>query len=78
MPHVVVQMYPGRDEDTKMELAKAVAETISNKLNMRKEAISVSIQEVEKDNWKTEVYDKVTKDENKRLRESLDRIKNIK
>lgn len=67
MPHVVVQMYPGRDEDTKMELAKAVAETISNKLNMRKEAISVSIQEVEKDNWKTEVYDKVTKDENKEV-----------
>lgn len=67
MPHIVVQMYPGRDEDTKMELAKAVADTISDKLNMRKEAISVSIQEVEKDNWKTEVYDKVTKDENKEV-----------
>lgn len=67
MPHITVEMYPGRDEKIKLEIAEAVADTIANKLSMDKSVVSVSIKEVEKEKWKSQVYDRVLKDENKEL-----------
>ena len=62
MPHITIQMYPGRDEETKKRLADAVLETASRELKRGKEHFSVSIVDVPQDEWKEKVYDRVLKD----------------
>ncbi len=67
MPHIIVQMYPGRDDTIKMELAQAIVDTVSTNLGLEEGVISVGIEEIPKEEWKTVVYDKVVEDENKTL-----------
>ena len=62
MPHITIQMYPGRDEETKKRLADAVLETASRELERGKEHFSVSVVDVPQDEWKEKVYDRVLKD----------------
>lgn len=62
MPHITIQMYPGRDEETKKKVAQAVLEAASNALSRGKEHFSVSIKDVPQDEWKAKVYDKVLED----------------
>lgn len=64
MPHITIQMYPGRDEETKKRLAKAILETASKELAREKEHFSVSVVDVPQDQWKEKVYDKVVADAN--------------
>ncbi|MBP5452063.1 MAG: tautomerase family protein [Treponema sp.] len=64
MPHITIQMYPGRDEETKKRLADAVLDAASNSLARGKEHFSVSIVDVPQDEWKEKVYDKVLSDSN--------------
>ncbi|MCR5046200.1 MAG: tautomerase family protein [Treponema sp.] len=64
MPHITIQMYPGRDEETKKRLAAAVLEAASNSLAREKEHFSVSVVDVPQDQWKAAVYDKVLQDSN--------------
>ncbi len=59
MPHITIQMYPGRDDQTKKKLAEAVLETAARELKREKEHFSVSIVDVPQDEWKEKVYDKV-------------------
>ena len=44
-----------------------MAEALSSAMNMEKKNISVSIQEIEKENWKAEVYDKVVDENNEEV-----------
>lgn len=67
MPHITIQMYTGRDEKTKKEIAGKMAEALSSAMNMEKKNISVSIQEIEKEKWKAEVYDKVVDENNEEV-----------
>ena len=62
MPHITIQMYPGRDEATKKRLADAILETASKELAREKEHFSVSIVDVPQDEWKEKVYEKVRTD----------------
>lgn len=64
MPHITIQMYPGRDEATKKRLADAILETASKELAREKEHFSVSIVDVPQDEWKDKVYSKVLTDKN--------------
>ena len=64
MPHITIQMYPGRDEQIKKRLADAILETASRELERGKEHFSVSIEDVPQDEWKEKVYDKVKADKN--------------
>ncbi len=64
MPHITIQMYPGRDEETKKRLAQAILETASKELAREKEHFSVSVVDVPQDQWKEKIYDKVLKDAN--------------
>ncbi|MBB5219376.1 MULTISPECIES: tautomerase family protein [Treponema] len=64
MPHITIQMYPGRDDQIKKRLAEAIVETASRELERGKEHFSVSIVDVPQDEWKEKVYDKVLKDSN--------------
>ena len=64
MPHITVQMYPGRDDEIKKRLAEAIVETASKELARGKEHFSVSIVDVPQDDWKEKVYDNVLSDKN--------------
>lgn len=57
MPHITIQMYPGRDDSLKAKVAREVTETVSKSLNISKENISVSVEDVEKDKWQSTVMD---------------------
>lgn len=67
MPHITIQMYPGRDDETKMKLAKAVLKAASQELNRGEEHFSVSIQDVPQDEWTEKVYKNITDLENKEV-----------
>ena len=56
MPHITIQMYPGRDDKIKQELADAVAKTASEQLNRGIEHFSVSIEDVPQEEWNEKVY----------------------
>lgn len=62
MPHITIQMYSGRDEETKKRLAEALVEAASKSLNRGKEHFSVSVKDVPQEEWKEKVYDRVTVD----------------
>lgn len=64
MPHITIQMYPGRDDETKKRLAEAVLETASKELKCEKEHFSVIVVDVPQEEWKGKVYDKVRADKN--------------
>ena len=67
MPHITIQMYPGRDAETKKKLAEAILKTASEELKRGPEHFSVSIEDVPQDEWTEKVYKKVTDPENKNV-----------
>lgn len=64
MPHITVQMYPGRNDELKKKLAEALVKTASEVLQRGPEHFSASVQDVPQDEWKGKVYDKVRADKN--------------
>ena len=64
MPHITIQMYPGRDAETKRKLAEAVAKTAAAELKRGIEHFSVSIQDVPQEDWNEKVYKKITDPKN--------------
>lgn len=51
MPVIKVDMWEGRDKDTKRELIQAITKAVSETLNVSAEQIHIIINEVPKDNW---------------------------
>lgn len=51
MPHIAITMIPGRDRETKKELALKVQAFICGELNVSAEIVSVSIEDVAKEDW---------------------------
>ena len=64
MPHITIQMYPGRSAELKQKLAEALLDAASKTLEREKEHFSVSVEDVPQENWKSQVYDKVLTDRN--------------
>ena len=58
MPHVNLKLYPGRSEEVKKELADKIAKVVSEVAGTSLESISVAIEEIEKENWMKDVYNK--------------------
>ena len=58
MPHVEIKIYKGRTEEQKQKCADMVAEAIASSLGCKLSSVSVSIKDIEPDNWKDDVYDK--------------------
>ncbi|MCQ2593973.1 MAG: tautomerase family protein [Treponemataceae bacterium] len=67
MPHITVQMYPGRTDEQKAALAKALAETASKSLHREIEHFSVSVVDVPQDEWKEKVYNSAADPNNKEV-----------
>lgn len=65
MPHITVQMYPGRDDELKKRLSEVLVKTASEVLNRGKEHFSVSVEDVPQDEWNEKVYKNAIDPENK-------------
>lgn len=58
MPHIEIKCYPGRSEEQKRLCAEKVAQAAADALGCKLSSVSVAIKEVEKENWKKDVWDK--------------------
>lgn len=67
MPHITVQMYPGRSDEIKVKLAKVLAEAASKELGREIEHFSVSIEDVPQDEWNEKVYKNAVDPNNKNV-----------
>ena len=62
MPHVVVKLWPGRNDEIKKNLAERVAQTVADNLGVDVGDVSVAVEEVEKRDWGEKVYKAEIKD----------------
>lgn len=51
MPHIAISMIPGRNRDEKQALAKKVQDFICTELNLEKQFVTVSVEEILRENW---------------------------
>ncbi|MFH1541728.1 MAG: 2-hydroxymuconate tautomerase [bacterium] len=51
MPLVKIEMYPGRTKETKKKLIEAVTKDVAEIVACPLEAVTVVIQDIEKENW---------------------------
>jgi 4-oxalocrotonate tautomerase len=56
MPHVIVKMYSGRSEQQKLEIAEAVAQAVMASAQCAERSVSVSVEDVDPDDWVETVY----------------------
>ena len=63
MPHINIKMYTGRSEEVKAKLAKHTKEFIVKELEMDEKFIYVSVEDIDKENWQSEVMDKIKDEE---------------
>ena len=62
MPHVEINMFAGRDDDTKKRVADAVVETMMKELGCAKNHLSVAIHDVDPAEWNEKIRANVDKD----------------
>ena len=62
MPHIVVKLWPGRNEEIKANLAKKIADTVAEELKVDIGDVSVAIEEVNRSDWGEQVYKREIKD----------------
>lgn len=51
MPHITLQMLEGRSSEQKKELIEKMSQTVSEVAKCPIEAVTMTIQEVPKENW---------------------------
>ncbi len=63
MPHIAIKMYPGRSEELKKEIAVKTRDFLAQEMGMEEKFFSVSVEDIEKEQWQEEVVDKIAKDD---------------
>lgn len=56
MPHVVIKMYPGRTTEQKEQLVEKVTRAVMESVNVEEKSVSISIEEVRREDWDRLVY----------------------
>jgi 4-oxalocrotonate tautomerase len=56
MPHVIVKLWPGKSEQQKARLAEAITKDVMEAFGYGEESVSVSMEEVEPQEWMEKVY----------------------
>jgi 4-oxalocrotonate tautomerase len=56
MPHVIVKLWPGKSEQQKMRLAERITKDVMDVLKYGEESVSVSLEEVKRQDWVEKVY----------------------
>lgn len=62
MPHIVVKLWPGRDDEIKANLAKKIANAVVEELKVDIGDVSVAFEEIDRSDWGEQVYKKEIKD----------------
>lgn len=62
MPHIIVKLWPGRNDEIKNKLAKRIAHTVAEELNVDMGDVSVAIEEIPREEWGEKVYKAEIKD----------------
>lgn len=62
MPHIVVKLWPGRDDEIKRNLAKKIANVVAEELKVDIGDVSVAIAEINESDWGEQIYKKEIKD----------------
>jgi 4-oxalocrotonate tautomerase len=57
MPHVIVKLWPGKSEQQKRRLAKAITGDVMKVLRYGDESVSVAFEEVDANDWGEKVYE---------------------
>lgn len=55
MPHIAFHFYPGRTEEKKQEICQKLKECVVNKLGFPEDSVSISIVEIEPENFKKKI-----------------------
>lgn len=58
MPHIEIKCYTGKTEEQKKACAEKVTAAIMETLGCTEAGVSIAIKDVDKENWKEEVWDK--------------------
>ncbi len=56
MPHVIVKLWPGRNETQKRAIADKVIQAVVESAGVPATAVTVGIEEVPKERWHEEVH----------------------
>ncbi len=56
MPHVIVKLYAGRSEQQKARIAEEVTKAVMAGADCAEQSVSVSIEDIEPDDWVEKVY----------------------
>ena len=56
MPHVIVKMYPGRTEEQKKKLVKAITDSIVKIVDADEKYVSIAVEDVNPKDWAEKVY----------------------
>ena len=56
MPHVIVKLQSGRSEDQKAKIAEDITQAVMASANCAESSVSVSIEDVEPNDWVEKVY----------------------
>jgi 4-oxalocrotonate tautomerase len=56
MPHVIVKLLAGRTEQQKARIAEEVTKAVMATTNNGEDAVSVAIEDVERNDWTEKVY----------------------
>jgi len=56
VPHVIVKMYRGRDEEVKQQMVDGIVKSITASLDIGEGSVSVAVEEFEPERWNEEVY----------------------
>lgn len=62
MPHIVVKLWPRRNEEIKASLAKKIVDAVVEELKVDIGDVSVAIEEVNRSDWGVQVYKREIKD----------------
>lgn len=62
MPHIVVKIWSGRNEEIKANLAKKIADAVVEELKVDIGDVFVVIEEVNRSDWGEQVYKREIKD----------------
>lgn len=63
MPHIAVNLYPGRDFETKQDIADRVAKLIVQEFGFSEDGVSVSIVEIPKEDFPQTIKDRYSDEE---------------
>jgi 4-oxalocrotonate tautomerase len=56
MPHVIIKLQSGRSDEQKIRIADEVTKAVMASAGCREESVSVSIEDVELNEWTEKVY----------------------